>query len=166
MFKDHPIYGKYFSVSENGEILSKRTNKLLKLRKTKSGYQIFVMSNIDDKKRVCFYVHKMVAETWIENPENKPEANHIDGIKTNNNVSNLEWVTRSENMLHAYKTGLYDVSKISGVKSKKAKLTKEQIFEILESKETALKLSEKYGVHRTTINSVRRGATYKNLGQR
>lgn len=45
-------------------------------------------------------------------------------------------------------------------------LTKEQIFEILESKETALKLSEKYGVHRTTINSVRRGATYKNLGQR
>lgn len=51
-------------------------------------------------------MHDMVAQTFIENPDNKPFVNHIDGIKHHNNVSNLEWSTKSENELHAYRTGL------------------------------------------------------------
>ena len=52
------------------------------------------------------YVHKMVAETWIDNPNHYKEVNHINGDKDDNRVENLEWVTHSQNMRHAYRTGL------------------------------------------------------------
>ena len=53
-----------------------------------------------------FRLHRIVAQTFIENPENKEQVNHIDGNKTNNAVSNLEWVTNQENQIHKFKTGL------------------------------------------------------------
>ena len=53
-----------------------------------------------------FYIHRLVAESFIPNLDGKKEVNHIDGNKKNNNASNLEWSTRSENMKHAFKTGL------------------------------------------------------------
>ena len=59
-----------------------------------------------NNKQRTFRVHILVARTFIPNPENKPEVNHIDGNKSNNRVDNLEWNTRSENELHAYKNGL------------------------------------------------------------
>lgn len=54
----------------------------------------------------CQLVHRIVATYFCDNPEHKPEVNHIDGNKSNNRASNLEWVTRSENERHAYRTGL------------------------------------------------------------
>lgn len=59
-----------------------------------------------NNKQRTFRVHILVARAFIPNPENKPEVNHIDGNKKNNKVNNLEWNTRSENELHAYRNGL------------------------------------------------------------
>ena len=57
-------------------------------------------------KRTSVRVHRLVAEAFIPNPNELPQINHIDGNKENNNVKNLEWVNNSQNMIHAYRTGL------------------------------------------------------------
>lgn len=59
-----------------------------------------------DTKNKRHYVHRLVAQAFIPNPENKPQINHKNGIRSDNDLSNIEWTTQSENMIHAYKTGL------------------------------------------------------------
>ncbi len=66
-------------------------------------YQISLWKNNNYK---TFYVHRLVAEAFIPNPNNLPEVNHIDGNRQNNNISNLEWVDRISNTIHAIKAGL------------------------------------------------------------
>lgn len=74
-------------------------NKLVKCKPMKSGY-VRVSIKMDTGYTERFFLHKLVATYFIENPENKKEVNHIDGIKNNNIVSNLEWVTPKENQRH------------------------------------------------------------------
>ena len=109
MWKEVINYPKY-EISEEGAIRSKPClgnhfkGRELKYSTDKYGYQI-VCFNTKERK-VNLKVHRLVAQAFIPNPENKPQVNHIDGDKTNNSVSNLEWVTASENIRHAKNIGI------------------------------------------------------------
>lgn len=103
IWKDIKGYEGYYQVSNLGRIKNFK-NELHVASIDKYGYlQVVLYYKIKPK---CFRVHRLVAEAFIPNPENKPEVNHIDGNKQNNCVSNLEWNTIQENSRHAWDTGL------------------------------------------------------------
>ena len=106
-------------------------------------------------------IHRLIAEKYIPNPENKPTVNHINGIKDDNRVENLEWNTRSENMRHAYNTGLNN-------QNHTRKLTIKEVSEVREKyiprKYTQRMLSEEYGVPQSAISYIINKKTYKEVG--
>ena len=94
-----------YRVSNFGRVKSFKTKpRIMKPVLVSKGY-LHVMLCKDSKVK-WFSIHRLVALTFIPNPEEKPQVNHRDGHKLNNHVSNLEWCTRSENQRHAAKLGL------------------------------------------------------------
>ena len=92
-------------VSNKGNVISYKRGvpHPLKACHNKGGYPMVAAGSGSTTQQS---VHRLVAETWIPNPNHYEQVNHINGDKDDNRVENLEWVTRSENMLHAYRTGL------------------------------------------------------------
>ncbi len=92
-----------YLISINGDVFSTKRNKYL-TKSFNGGYAkvIIKVNGVSHNK----LVHRLVAQAFIPNPENKPQVNHKDGDKSNNNVFNLEWCTASENNIHAHKMGL------------------------------------------------------------
>lgn len=121
MWKEIPDTDNLYFANEDGEIMSSsrphsfvshgkkmsylRSGKILKKVLNPYGYYCVTIKLLDGTQKVMS-VHKLIAKTFIPNPDNKPQINHIDGNKLNNKVSNLEWCTVKENIQHAYKTGL------------------------------------------------------------
>lgn len=112
-WRDIKGYEWLYEISSLGQIISlydakhnKFRNKVCKPQNTSNGYLRIGLHK--DGKMKNALIHRLVAVAFIPNPENKREVNHKNGIKTDNRVENLEWVTAKENMTHAYKTGLLD----------------------------------------------------------
>lgn len=87
-----------YSVSDSGTVRNDRTSTILKSYLRRDGYMSIVL--FGNGKYISKKIHRLVAEAFLENKENKKYVNHKDEDKTNNNVSNLEWCTASENMKH------------------------------------------------------------------
>lgn len=176
IWKDIPGYEGLYQASSLGRIKSlpkewvngdgakqKHNGLILKAAITKKGY--LDVSLRKNKVAKTFKVHRLVALAFIINPENKLQVNHKDGIKTNNNVNNLEWNTNSENQLHAHKIGLNKGPQ--GEKNHSSKLTKEQVLEIRSKyyprEYVCRKLAEEYLVPHQTIHKIVTKQTWKHI---
>lgn len=103
-WKPIPEYNGVYEVSNLGKVRKRCKNGkiiILKPRLNYKGYGRVALINHYKRKEFC--VHRLVAKCFIENKYHKPQVNHIDGNKTNNNVNNLEWVTAKENCIHRSK---------------------------------------------------------------
>ena len=110
-----------YTIDEKGNIYSKRKRKYLKQTINKFGYCKVTLQK--DKHKKAFSVHRLVAQAFIPNPKNKPQVNHIDSNRQNNNVKNLEWVTAKENIQHALKNKRFkNMAIINSERMKKSKL--------------------------------------------
>ena len=98
MWRKIPNWEEY-EVDETGKVRNTLTGNTIVGDTNNAGYQRICCYRNKHKQR--FFRHRLVAELFIDNPNNLPEVNHIDGDKTNNRMENLEWVTASENQLHA-----------------------------------------------------------------
>ena len=106
-------YEDLYAVSRLGEVWAHPKKSRLKgrwLKQSKMAHGYLYVCLFKEGKRKNVYVHRLVAEAFLPRIEGKDQVNHKDGIKTNNEMSNLEWVNPSENRLHAFKTGLQKVS--------------------------------------------------------
>jgi predicted XRE-type DNA-binding protein len=94
-----------YKVSNFGNVKSYHKNKVRILKPISVGNYLGIQL-VNGRENRKFYIHRLVAQAFVENTYNKKEVNHIDGNKFNNVVTNLEWVTRTENEFHARKIGL------------------------------------------------------------
>lgn len=147
-----------YEASTSGHIRNSRTKQVLHEFKGKDGY---FRTQFDGKTRL---VHRVIAKTFLENPDNLPEVNHINGHKCDNSLSNLEYCTRNENLRHAYS---HKLRTAKGEKNANSKLSIDDVSYI---KEKCIRrdksfgvsaLAKKYGVANQTISAVLSGQNWK-----
>lgn len=186
IWKDVVGYEDGFMVSSFGRIMRKEYTwskpddnipifqkaEIKKLSEAK-GYMSTSFTNLEGRKNIR--IHIIVAKAFHPNPENKTQVNHINGIKSDNRASNLEWSTPSENGKHAYRLGLNHVSEYqrkqtsisnSGSNSHLSKLSESDITNIRKMKSDGLKnieIAKIFKVHRETIGNIIRGNTWRHV---
>lgn len=153
--ESHPNY----IISNTGRIKRNGVEKDHSIRDRK-GY--YITDLYRDGRRSVKRINRLVAEAFIPNPENKPEVNHKDGNKHNNNVSNLEWMTKQENCRHASEMGLVSHKPSYGMLGKKNPNggRKRRPFKIVETGETFGSLrecEEQKGFNNKHVNDCLRG---------
>lgn len=149
-----------FSIDTDGIVRNETNGKTLKGTSISKNNR-YVKIHLDK-----FYaLHRLVAETFVPNPDNLPQVNHIDGNRYNNCASNLEWVSSSSNIKHAYSTGL---KTNKGEKNPISKLTEEDVRRIWSLKDTSLTARQirdrlKLNVGVAAVKSVRNGTNWSHI---
>jgi hypothetical protein len=144
-------YSSYY-ITPSGDVYTTSGRKLSKLRPGRkgSGYR-FVGLNSDDGERKYEMIHRLVAKAFIDNPLNLPAVNHIDLNKSNNRVENLEWVTYSENTMHAIENGAFVVG--VGARS----LSPDDIDDVRCATGSYRDIGRRFGCSAQTVCNIKRG---------
>jgi hypothetical protein len=150
--------GKY-DISPTGHIRNRETSLILKGTPNQKGYLNVTLYG----KTV--YIHTAVATAFIDNPDNLSQINHKDGIKSNNGVDNLEWITSSGNMQHAYDNNLINVSLRTGELNGFSKITTEDVIEIrrLEGLLSSRQVGMLFGLNKTHVLRIWRRDVWKHI---
>lgn len=117
LWREIPGYEGTYEVSNYGNVRSlnyRGTHRVKNLQPVLGGRGYLMVGLCNDGKMRWEKIHRLVERLFIPNPDNKPQVNHIDGVKTNNVVSNLEWATNGENQAHAYRHGLKKADPVWG----------------------------------------------------
>ncbi len=163
VWKDVVEYEGHYQVSNLGNVKSIKFNRnnLMKFGLDKNGYYRIGLRLNNTRK--FYFVHRLVAQAFIPNYDNLPQTNHINGIKTDNSIENLEWCTVSHNIKHAFNTGLNISSK--GEKHGQSKLTDEQIIEIRNLKDKMLgnEIAKKFNISESRISEIINHKAWKHI---
>lgn len=149
VWKDIKGYEGLYQVSNLGRVKRVTTGRILKGGKDTNGYMMVLLCNNNIKSNKA--IHRLVAQAFIPNPENKPQVNHIDENKTNNMVSNLEWMTAKENNNHGTHNGR--ISKSNSIPIIATNIKTGELEEFYGSRECARQL----GLHNQSISAVLKG---------
>ena len=130
-----------YGITEDGKVWSFYTNKFIKSSLLNTGYPMVTLW--DGKKSHGRTLHRLVAEAYIPNPDEKPHVNHKDSNRLNPHVDNLEWCTRSENMRHGLASGNFD-GKLGrkGAQNGNCRISSETVTAIVKARERGASLKE------------------------
>lgn len=160
-WKDVVGYEGLYKVSDLGRIKSfyKKIAVILKSKKDKYGY--LTLSLCKKKQKKSFTIHRLAAIAFIPNTEKKPQVNHKKGVKTHNNIKNLEWCNQSENQIHAVENNLQPI----GEKHSNSILKNIDVLNIRKLKgiKTIKEIALEFNVGSATIRDIFRGATWKHI---
>lgn len=155
-------YENKYKISNTGKVMSYCRNKniILKQKDIRDYKNVTLYEN---NKKHTLQVHRLVAEAFIPNPNNLPQVNHINGKeKWNNNIGNLEWCSNSDNIKHAYQTGLITQT---GENNNATKLTDETVKQILikGKYDTYKQMGFDYGIGKSTIEHILKRHTWTHI---
>lgn len=157
------INGMDYRVFKDGRVFSCKTGKEISQRPNKDGYATFTAGKKGNRTRVR--THRVVAELFVDNPNDYDEVDHLDGNRMNPNASNLEWVTHKENIKRAYARGSHD-GRITGEKNPKAQLTETLVRQMraeYRSGSRVIDIVDKYGCPWSTVNNAVKRITWKHV---
>lgn len=147
-----------YAVSTQGTVLNLQTGKLKKHSVNKHGYHLIGLCKQGQKYNK--FIHRLVACCYIPNHLDLSDVNHKNGIKSDNSVGNLEWMSREENRKHAVLNGLFSQR---GEKNVRAKLTPDQVITIRMSSLKSKDLSLLYGITTSSVRSIKRRSTWNHI---
>lgn len=159
MWKEAYGFNNYLC-NEKGEIYSLLSAKIMKTHGDKDGYQQLRMT-VEKGKAVTVKAHRLIAQTFIPNPENKPFVNHKNGNKEDNTVSNLEWCTAKENNIHARQTGLLNDYGINNSRAVCNEETLKEIRRLISEGKGNTEIEKMTSISNKVISNIRRGRNYK-----